>query len=171
RTLAQPAAARPGRAVVRRHLLAAAAGAGGRAAVHAGGNPPIPPTARRAGKAAVAQAALARVVSRPRQGGTGRVRPRKAPVMLEWLLLHTVTVGLLAGLVAALCRCRRLPPAAQHLLWLVVLVKLLTPPVLAWPWALPAPFAAPSAHYEPPAAIESEPRPEALEIVLAAPVA
>src|SRR5207302_3598490 len=88
-----------------------------------------------------------------------------------WLLLHTVTVGLLAGLVAALCRCRRLPPAAQHLLWLVVLAKLLTPPVLAWPWALPTPFAASSTHSEPPTATESEPRPEALEIVLAPPVA
>src|SRR5437762_2240000 len=91
--------------------------------------------------------------------------------MLEWLLLHTVTVGLLAGVVAALCRCRRLPPAAQHLLWLVVLMKLLTPPVLAWPWALPAPFAAPSAQPDPPAAIEIEPRADGVEIVLAPAVA
>jgi beta-lactamase regulating signal transducer with metallopeptidase domain len=57
--------------------------------------------------------------------------------MLEWLLLHTVVVTLLAGLAWALARTRRLSPAAQHLLWLVVLVKLLTPPVLCWPWALP----------------------------------
>src|SRR5436190_5290430 len=64
--------------------------------------------------------------------------------MVQWLLLHTVVVALLAALALALGRWRRLPPAARHLLWLLVLVKLLTPPVLAWPWALPTPFGEPA---------------------------
>jgi beta-lactamase regulating signal transducer with metallopeptidase domain len=62
--------------------------------------------------------------------------------MLEWLLLHTIAVTLLAGLAWALARSGRLSPAAQHLVWLLVLVKLLTPPMLFWPWALPDPWRA-----------------------------
>jgi beta-lactamase regulating signal transducer with metallopeptidase domain len=70
--------------------------------------------------------------------------------MCEWLILHTAAVGLLAGAAALLGR--RLAPAARHVLWLVVLVKLLTPPVLIWPWGLPAPFEAAS----PPAAQQGD---------------
>jgi beta-lactamase regulating signal transducer with metallopeptidase domain len=62
----------------------------------------------------------------------------KARAMLEWLILHTAAVLALAGLVLALGRWRRLGPAVRHALWLVVLVKFLTPPLLHWPWALPA---------------------------------
>jgi beta-lactamase regulating signal transducer with metallopeptidase domain len=62
--------------------------------------------------------------------------------MLWWLAQNTVTAGLLACLVVALCRLRRFSPAVQHVLWLVVLVKLLTPPLIAWPWAVPDPFPA-----------------------------
>jgi beta-lactamase regulating signal transducer with metallopeptidase domain len=58
--------------------------------------------------------------------------------MLTWLILHTLTALALALVVLALGRCLRLGPAARHALWLVVLLKLLMPPVLSWPWTLPA---------------------------------
>jgi hypothetical protein len=29
----------------------------------------------------------------------------------------------------------------RHALWLIVLIKLMTPPVVHWPWALPNPTA------------------------------
>ena len=57
--------------------------------------------------------------------------------MFQWLILHTVVTTALAGVVLAANRTFRLGPAARHLLWLAVLVKFLTPPVLYWPWALP----------------------------------
>jgi beta-lactamase regulating signal transducer with metallopeptidase domain len=65
--------------------------------------------------------------------------------MFWWLAQHTLTTILLAGLVALLCRLRALSPAVRHALWLVVLLKLLTPPVLVWPWAMPAWLPAPVA--------------------------
>jgi beta-lactamase regulating signal transducer with metallopeptidase domain len=58
--------------------------------------------------------------------------------MLEWLILHTAEALALAGVVLVSARCLRLSPAARHALWLVVLVKLLMPPLVRWPWALPA---------------------------------
>jgi beta-lactamase regulating signal transducer with metallopeptidase domain len=61
--------------------------------------------------------------------------------MLSGLLLHLATVAVLALLALALGRWRRLGPAARHALWLVVLLKLLTPPLLFWPWPLPLPTA------------------------------
>ncbi len=57
--------------------------------------------------------------------------------MFQWLIVHTVVTAAMALVVAASCRWRRLGPAVRHLLWLVVLVKLLTPPVVCWPWSLP----------------------------------
>ncbi|SRR5579883_951339 len=54
-----------------------------------------------------------------------------------WLLSHTVSVLLLFLVVAAVCRWSRLGPAARHALLLLVLLKLLTPPFIAWPWSLP----------------------------------
>jgi beta-lactamase regulating signal transducer with metallopeptidase domain len=59
--------------------------------------------------------------------------------MFEWLLLHTAAVLALALLALALGRWLRAAPAVRHALWLVVLAKLLAPPLLAWPWAVPAP--------------------------------
>ena len=56
--------------------------------------------------------------------------------MFPWLIVHTVTTAAMAVVVAAACRWSRLGPAAHHLLWLVVLIKLLTPPVVYWPWPL-----------------------------------
>jgi beta-lactamase regulating signal transducer with metallopeptidase domain len=57
--------------------------------------------------------------------------------MFQWLIVHTVVTAALAGIVLAASRWFRLGPAARHLLWLVVVVKFLTPPVVYWPWALP----------------------------------
>src|SRR5260370_12603666 len=54
--------------------------------------------------------------------------------MLWWLVENTVFAAILAGVVALLCRCFRPGPAVRHALWLVVLLKLLTPPFLHWPW-------------------------------------
>ena len=52
--------------------------------------------------------------------------------MLEWLLQNAVVASLLAGIVAIVCRLLRPRPAVCHVLWLLVLVKLLMPPVPLW---------------------------------------
>lgn len=60
--------------------------------------------------------------------------------MLWWAAQNLFVASLLAAGVWALCRSARLGPAARHALWLVVLIKLLTPPIVAWPWAVPNPL-------------------------------
>src|SRR3954467_5127974 len=65
--------------------------------------------------------------------------------MLWWTIQNLAVAAVLAGLAWAICRSGRIGPVGRHALWLVVLLKLLTPPLLAWPWAVgdPAwPFAA-----------------------------
>jgi beta-lactamase regulating signal transducer with metallopeptidase domain len=54
-----------------------------------------------------------------------------------WVIYHTAGVLMLALVVLVLCRWRRLGPAARHALWLLVLLKLLTPPFISWPWTVP----------------------------------
>jgi beta-lactamase regulating signal transducer with metallopeptidase domain len=61
--------------------------------------------------------------------------------MLWWLLQNTLSVAALAALVALICGKDRLRSATQHALWLVVLIKFLTPPLVYWPWS-PAELAA-----------------------------
>ncbi|HSU65834.1 MAG TPA: hypothetical protein VLJ39_03085, partial [Tepidisphaeraceae bacterium] len=61
--------------------------------------------------------------------------------MLWWTFQNLVTTGLLAGLVWLVCRVTRIGPVARHALWLVVLLKLLMPPMVAWPWRVPDPVA------------------------------
>jgi beta-lactamase regulating signal transducer with metallopeptidase domain len=56
---------------------------------------------------------------------------------LWWLGQNTITVAILIPLVAATCRLCRRRPAVQHALWLIVLLKLVTPPIVSWPWTLP----------------------------------
>jgi beta-lactamase regulating signal transducer with metallopeptidase domain len=65
--------------------------------------------------------------------------------MLWWLAENSVLAAALAGIVGLLCRLGRLRPAVRHALWLVVLIKLVTPPVVQWPWQLLdfAPFSQP----------------------------
>lgn len=74
--------------------------------------------------------------------------------MLWWLAETTVVAAALAGAVALLCRRLRPRPALRHALWLVVLVKLLVPPPVAWPWPAPAGVA-----LRPEPAVEEPPRP------------
>jgi beta-lactamase regulating signal transducer with metallopeptidase domain len=54
-----------------------------------------------------------------------------------WLLSHSAIVLLLSLVVLAVCRWLRPCPAVRHALWLLVLLKLLMPPFVSWPWALP----------------------------------
>lgn len=59
--------------------------------------------------------------------------------MLWWAAQNLVVATALAGLAWALCRTGRVGPVGRHALWLVVLVKLLTPPLVAWPWSVGVP--------------------------------
>ncbi len=56
--------------------------------------------------------------------------------MGSWLVPHLVGSLLLAVGVAVICKLGKFRPAICHALWLVVLLKLMIPPVVAWPWAL-----------------------------------
>src|SRR6516225_6383558 len=60
--------------------------------------------------------------------------------MLAWLVQNTVLAALLAVGVALFCRVSRCRPAVRHVLWLIVLARLLMPPGLHWPWTLPVPL-------------------------------
>ena len=57
--------------------------------------------------------------------------------MAWWILHNSVSAGVLAAAVAGLGRLVRLSPAVRHALWLIVLVKLVAPPVALWPWPVP----------------------------------
>lgn len=63
-----------------------------------------------------------------------------APSVLWWTCQNVVVTAALAGVVWAACRALRLGPVGRHALWLIVLVKLLTPPLVVWPWAVHAPL-------------------------------
>ena len=54
--------------------------------------------------------------------------------MLWWLVQNTVVAAVLAGFVALACGVARPRPAVRHALWLVVLLKLMAPPLISWPW-------------------------------------
>src|SRR5437016_5852294 len=60
--------------------------------------------------------------------------------MLWWMLQNLVIAGLMAGCVRLACVAFRIGPVVRHALWLVVLLKLLTPPLVAWPWAIRSPL-------------------------------
>ena len=53
--------------------------------------------------------------------------------VLWWLVQNTLAVALLIPFVAVACRLCRNRPAVQHVLWAVVLLKFVTPPVVCWP--------------------------------------
>jgi beta-lactamase regulating signal transducer with metallopeptidase domain len=59
--------------------------------------------------------------------------------MIGWMLQNGITAAVLAGLIWAVCRWGRLGPAMRHALWLLVLIKLVMPPVATWPWAVANP--------------------------------
>lgn len=58
--------------------------------------------------------------------------------MLPWLVENTILACLLAIGVSAICRLFRPRPAIRHAMWLLVLVKLIAPPVPHLAWRLPA---------------------------------
>jgi hypothetical protein len=55
---------------------------------------------------------------------------------LWWLGQNAITVSLLVPFVLLACRRFRNRPAVQHRLWVVVLLKFLTPPLVTWPWTV-----------------------------------
>ena len=55
--------------------------------------------------------------------------------MLEWIAETTLVAAGLAVVALLTGRLHSIGPTVRHLLWLVVLLKLLTPPVVSWPWA------------------------------------
>ncbi len=55
--------------------------------------------------------------------------------MLEWIAETTLVAAALAIVALLTGRVRSIGPTVRHMLWLVVLIKLLTPPVVSWPWA------------------------------------
>jgi len=59
-----------------------------------------------------------------------------------WIFQNVVVTAALALVVAMVCRVSlfRIGPVARHALWLVVLVKFVTPPLVVWPWAMPDPL-------------------------------
>ena len=60
--------------------------------------------------------------------------------MAWWIFQNLVSTTILAAAVALTCRYGRIGPVARHALWVLVLVKFVTPPVVEWPWAAPDPF-------------------------------
>ena len=63
--------------------------------------------------------------------------------MLSWLIENSLVSGTLAAAAWLACRAWRLSPAVRHGLWLVVLLKLVSPPLFAWPqFSPPARFIA-----------------------------
>lgn len=52
--------------------------------------------------------------------------------ILWWMGQNSITVLLMVPLVMLACRMFHRRPALQHLLWLVVLVKFVTPPIVLW---------------------------------------
>jgi beta-lactamase regulating signal transducer with metallopeptidase domain len=58
--------------------------------------------------------------------------------MLWWMIQNTVVAAVLAGIVATISRWARPSPAICHALWLAVLIKLIAPPLVYWPWTADA---------------------------------
>jgi len=57
--------------------------------------------------------------------------------MLGWFAETTIVASGLAVVAVLASRLRPVGPTVRHALWLVVLIKLMTPPVVSWPWAAP----------------------------------
>lgn len=57
--------------------------------------------------------------------------------MLWWLIQNLIVATAMAAVVFVVCRFRRIGPAGRHVLWTIVLVKLVTPPLVFWPWPAP----------------------------------
>ena len=57
--------------------------------------------------------------------------------MLGWFAETTLVASGLAVVAILAGRHRSIGPTARHALWLVVLIKMMTPPLVSWPWAAP----------------------------------
>ena len=57
--------------------------------------------------------------------------------MLVWFVETSLVAAALAGLAALATKSGRLGPASRHALWLVVLLKMIMPPVFHWPRSEP----------------------------------
>jgi beta-lactamase regulating signal transducer with metallopeptidase domain len=93
--------------------------------------------------------------------------------MLHWFAETTLVAAALAALAAVGCRAGRLGPGARHALWLIVLLKLVTPPLFRIP--LPAVVPTPGGPAEGTLAacaveVVAEPEPEAPALVFVGPV-
>ena len=60
--------------------------------------------------------------------------------MAWWIFQNVVITTALAAAVAMVGRSGRIGPVAKHALWVLVLLKFITPPVVVWPWAAPDPL-------------------------------
>lgn len=60
--------------------------------------------------------------------------------MAWWIFQNVAITTVLAAAVIMVCRAGRIGPVARHALWVLVLVKFVTPPLVVWPWAAPDPF-------------------------------
>ncbi|APW59432.1 M56 family metallopeptidase [Paludisphaera borealis] len=60
--------------------------------------------------------------------------------MLWWFAETSLVAGLLAALAAGFSRLRPITPTTRHLLWLAVLIKFVTPPLISSPWAVSWPM-------------------------------
>lgn len=54
----------------------------------------------------------------------------------SWYLQNAISTALLVPFVFVACRAFRDRPAVQNALWLILLLKFLMPPLVAWPWQL-----------------------------------
>ena len=61
--------------------------------------------------------------------------------MLWWFAETTCVAMVLACAAGLIGRLPRMGPTARHILWVVVLIKLLTPPVVRSPWPVSLPDA------------------------------
>jgi beta-lactamase regulating signal transducer with metallopeptidase domain/polyhydroxyalkanoate synthesis regulator protein len=60
--------------------------------------------------------------------------------MLGWFAETTLIAAGLLLIAVVVSQLRSVGPTARHVLWLVVMIKLITPPLLSWPWATSSPF-------------------------------
>ena len=60
--------------------------------------------------------------------------------MAWWIFQNVVMTTALAAMVLLIGRTARLGPVARHALWVLVLLKFITPPLVQWPWAAPDPL-------------------------------
>lgn len=56
--------------------------------------------------------------------------------ILWWSAQNAITIAILIAIVSLTCRLFRDRPAVQHVLWAVVLLKFVTPPVVSWPMSV-----------------------------------